>query len=475
MENKCKNNENVIAKAKITIDKIIEEKITFETFYNTSYSAINNLHKNVGGSIATLTLYLRDKGLYISSSIITRIGYLIIYAILFIAYFIFMVILAIFNYLQNNTIYQFMNIRLFDKNIDDTYYTYFLLLQDALKKIKKENNESKIEVIRDNIKKILKDNLEGYLINVGTYYKKYEKEKQIRLLADQESKRSDDAVDIADQTNKTAGQNATTSALAQIIAASIKAGSKSAATGLAAGLAALFGNWTEVFAGFVIVLVCIILIILFITGIYKPLEDIDKRIVDQIEEKKKKFNFNKDDTLLSSLSQISLQFELLFEKIQNAYKSFLEKLEFFNTFSNELISDARNYSLYPIETERESNEGICDNIYTFDYNFIMTIQNNDIDEIYKGKGGAKKVILLIKPMELQDHAKEIYGPEAIDEVTSLNANLDLDLDADKNYKYKISCGNPDNSANIFDATCKVNDIECTGDQPDVSNDYDGIN
>jgi Na+-transporting methylmalonyl-CoA/oxaloacetate decarboxylase gamma subunit len=284
----------------------------------------------------------------------------------------------------------------------------------------------------------------------------------------------DNEVDIADQTNKTAGQNATTGALAQIIAASIKAGSKSAATGLFATLLAFFGRWSEVFAGVVIVLVCIILIILFITGIYKPLEDIDKRIVDQIEEKKKKFNINKDDTLLSSLSQISLQFELLFEKIQNAYKSFLEKLEFFKTFSNELISDARNYSLYPIESERESNDGICDNIYTFDYNFIMNIEN-DIPEIYKGKGGANKVILLIKPTELQEHAKEIYGPEANDEVTYLNAKLDLDLDADKNYKYKLSCENPDNPANIFDATCKVNDIECTGDQPDVSNDYDGIN
>ena len=386
-----------------------------------------------------------------------------------------MVIFAIFNYLRNNTIYQFMNIILFDKNIDDTYYPYFLLLQDALKKIKKDNEESKIEVIRDNIKKILKDNLEGYLINVGTYYKKYEKEKQIRLLADQESKRLDNAVDIADQTNKTAGQNATTGALAQIIAASIKAGSKSAATGFFATLLAFFGRWSEVFAGVVIVLVCIILIILFITGIYKPLEDIDKRIVDQIEEKKKKFNINKDDTLLSSLSQISLQFELLFEKIQNAYKSFLEKLEFFKTFSNELISDARNYSLYPIETERESNDGICDNIYTFDYDFIMNIENNDIPEFYEGKGGANKVILLIKPMELKDHATKIYGPKANNEVTYLNAELVLDLDADKNYKYKISCVNSDNTSNIFDATCKVNDIECDSDQPDVSNDYDGIN
>jgi len=469
MENKCKNNENVIANAKKTIDKIIEEKITFETFFDTSYSAIHNLKKRVGGIATKPFLYLGVKDLD-NSNVFIKIGHGIIYAILFIAFFIFMVIFAILNYLSNNTIYQFMNIRLFDKNIDDTYYPYFLLLQDALKKIKKENNESKIEVIRDNIKKILKDNLEGYLINVGTYYKKYEKEKQIRLLADQESKRLDNAVDIADQTNKTAGQNATTSALAQIIAASIKAGSKSAAT----GLAALFGQWTEVFAGFVIVLVCIILIIVFITNIYKPLEIIDKGIYDQIDEKKKKINFNKDDTLFSSLSQISLQIELLFEKIQNAYKSFLEKLEFFKTFSNELISDARNYSLYPIETERVSNEGICDNIYTFDYNFIMNIEN-DIPEFYKGKGGANKVILLIKPMELQEHAKEIYGPEAIDEVTSLNAKLDLDLDADKNYKYKLSCENPDNPANIFDATCKVNDIECTGDQPDVSNDYDGIN
>lgn len=281
---------------------------------------------------------------------------------------------------------------------------------------------------------------------------------------------------IADENNIQSSNNANTGANGEVasrtIAASIKAGAKGVA-----GLAVFFKNWSDTFTGFVIVTLCIILIILVIFEIYAPSEIIDKRISEKIDEKRKEYKKYSDNTLFASLSRIPEQFQLLFDEIQYLYQSFVKRVVFFKDFSSEFISDARNYSSYPIELLREdaANGGIYDNIYTFDYEFIKGIGDSTVNSIYS-KGSQGNAILLIKPMDLKDHAKEIYGQTAdLSNLSKLNTSLDLEQDG-SNYKYKINCAGTGADKNIFSNNCTIADIEgiCGPEKQEGEDDYSKI-
>lgn len=473
-DNKCKNESEILRLAESVINDTRTKdtnpiKDIFSYTFNESYSKANktysffNPSSNANGSSG-------------GGNIVTKILGFIVAAIMFIILLFIYFIMAIWSYLNNNLLYKIINIELF-RTIDNHkhYYRKFILLSDGLIDLKKSKEEGGIKNIIDNrIEKILQDRLNSYLKDIGKIDKEYIEDRVRKNREKKEDREFQQRQNIADENNIQSSNNANTAANGAIasrgIAAAIKAGAKSGA----AIAVVLFKNWSDTFAGFVIVTLCIILIILVIFEIYAPSEIIDKRISEKIDEKRKEYKKYSDNTLFASLSRIPEQFQLLFDEIQYLYQSFVKRVVFFKDFSSEFISDARNYSSYPIELSREdaANGGIYDNIYTFDYEFIKGIGDSTIDSNYN-KGSQGNAILLIKPMDLKDHAKEIYGQTA--NLSKLNTSLDLEQDG-SNYKYKIKCTGTDADKNIFSSNCTIADIEgiCGPEKQEGEDDYSKI-
>ena len=470
-DNKCKNESEILRLAESVINDTRTKdtnpiKDIFSYTFNESYSNANkysSFNPSSNGSSS-------------GSNIFTKISGFIVFAIMFIGFLIYNFIMAIWSYLENNLFYKIINIELF-RTIDNhkNYYKKFILLSDGLIDLKKSKEEGGIKNIIDNrIEKILQDRLNSYLKDIGKIDKEYIEDRELKNRQKKEDREFQQRQNIADENNIQSSNNANATAngaiLSRGIAASIKAGAKSGA----ALAVVLFKNWSDTFAGFVIVTLCIILIILVIFEIYAPSEIIDKRISEKIDEKRKEYKKYSDNTLFASLSRIPEQFQLLFDEIQYLYQSFVKRVVFFKDFSSEFISDARNYSSYPIELSREdaANGGIYDNIYTFDYEFIKGIGDSTVNSIYS-KGSQGNAILLIKPMDLEDHAKEIYGQTA--DLSKLDTRLDLEQDG-SNYKYKINCAGTGAYKNIFSSNCTIADIEgiCGPEKQEGEDDYSKI-
>lgn len=454
-DNKCKNESEILRLAESVINDTRTKdtnpiKDIFSYTFKESYSRANKTSSFFNPS---------SNGSGSGGNIFAKILGFIVFAIMFIIFLFINFIGAIWSYLDNNSLYKGINIELF-QTIDNHkyYYKKFILLSDGLIDLKKSKEEGGIKNIIDNrIEKILQDRLNGYLKDIGKIDKEYIEDRERKGREKKEDKERELRQNIADDNNKQSADNASTAAggavVSRGIAASIKAGAKSGA----ALAVVLFKNWSDTFAGFVIVTLCIILIILVIFEIYAPSEIIDKSISEKIDEKRKEYKKYSDNTLFASLSQIPEQFQLLFDEIQLLYQSFVKRLVFFKDFSSEFISDARNYSSYPIELSREdaANGGIYDNIYTFDYEFIKGIGDSTVNSNYT-KGSQGNAILLIKPMDLKDHAKEIYGQTA--DLSKLKTSLDLEQDG-SNYKYTIKCTGAGADKNIFSSNCTIADIE----------------
>lgn len=475
-DNKCKNETEILRLAESVINDTRTKdtnpiKDIFSYTFNESYSTANKTYSFFNPSS-------NANGSGSGGNIVTKILGFIVAAIMFIIILFIYFIMAIWSYLNNNLLYKIIDIELF-RTIDNFkhYYKNFILLSDGLIDLKKSKEEGGIKNIIDNrIEKILQDRLNGYLKDIGKIDKEYIEDRELKNRQKKEDREFQQRQNIADENNIQSSNNANTGANGEVasrtIAASIKAGAKGVA-----GLAVFFKNWSDTFTGFVIVTLCIILIILVIFEIYAPSEIIDKRISEKIDEKRKEYKKYSDNTLFASLSRIPEQFQLLFDEIQYLYQSFVKRVVFFKDFSSEFISDARNYSSYPIELSREdaANGGIYDNIYTFDYEFIKGIGDSTVNSIYS-KGSQGNAILLIKPMDLKDHAKEIYGQTAdLSNLSKFNTSLDLEQDG-SNYKYKINCAGTGADKNIFSGNCTIADIEgiCGPEKQEGEDDYSKI-
>jgi len=443
-DNKCKNENDILRLAESVINDTITKdtnpiKDIFSYTFKKSYYKTSETYNLINSSIIN-----SDKKSGSNFEIIVAICAFIVSAILYIIFLFYYFIQAIWYYLEYNLLYKIINIELF-RTIDDhkQYYSKFILLSDGLIDLK-SNDEGDIKNIIDyRIEKILQDRLNGYLKDIGKI--------DIEYREDRERKGREKKIDNENNQHLfQEGINTLTNGSANIIVVAIKTLPQ-----FLYPVIIFFKNWSDTIAGFFIVTACIILIILFIFEIYAPPE-IDKKISEKFNDKMKKYNDNNDYTLFASLSRIPLQFELLFDEIQVLYQSFVKRVVFFKDFSSEFISDARNYSSYPFELSREDadNGGIYDNIYTFDYNFIINngIYNDDIKESQL----QGKAILLIRPMELKDHVKEIYGQTA--NLSKLNTSLVLEQDG-SNYKYTIKCTGADADKNIFSSNCTIADIE----------------
>jgi hypothetical protein len=470
-DNKCKNESEILRLAKSVINDTRTKdtnpiKDIFSYTFNESYSNAKD------GYFSTKERIFGDRKS--GNPFIWICAFIVAFFIFIISLFIYF-IMAIWSYLENNLFYKIINIELF-RTIDNHkhYYKRFILLSDGLINLKKSKEEGGIKNIIDNrIEKILQDRLNGYLKDIGKIDKEYIEDRELKNRQKKEDREFQQRQNIADENNIQSSNNANATANGEVASRTISASIRAGAKGVA-GIAVFFKNWSDTFAGFVIVTLCIILIILVIFEIYAPSEIIDKRISEKIDEKRKEYKKYSDNTLFASLSRIPEQFQLLFDEIQYLYQSFVKRVVFFKDFSSEFISDARNYSSYPIELSREdaANGGIYDNIYTFDYEFIKGIGDSTVNSIYS-KGSQGNAILLIKPMDLQDHAKEIYGQTA--DLSKFNTSLDLEQDG-SNYKYKIKCTGTDADKNIFSSNCTIADIEgiCGPEKQEGEDDYSKI-
>ena len=481
-DNKCKNEREILRLAESVINDTRTKdtnpiKDIFSYTFKESYSDAKN------GYFSTKERISGDRKS--GNPFIWICAFIVAFFIFIISLFIYF-IMAIWSYLNNNLLYKIIDIELF-RTIDNFkhYYKKFILLSDGLIDLKKSKEEGGIKNIIDNrIEKILQDRLNGYLKDIGKIDKEYIEDRERIGRQKKEDREFQQRQNIADENNKQSADNTATdgvnkfnTALTVELIRTTSKGAKGAGGGLLAAASILFSRWTDTIAGLFILIVCIILIIYFIFEIYAPSEFIDNSISEKIIEKRNKYYGNykeyKDNTLFASLSRIPEQFQLLFDEIQYLYQSFVKRVVFFKDFSSEIISDARNYSSYPIELSREdaANGGIYDNIYTFDYEFIKEIGDSTVNSIYS-KGSQGNAILLIKPMDLQDHAKEIYGQTAL---SKFNASLDLEQDG-SNYKYKINCAGTGADKNIFSSNCTIADIEgiCGPEKQEGEDDYSKI-
>lgn len=218
-----------------------------------------------------------------------------------------------------------------------------------------------------------------------------------------------------------------------------------------------FGKWTRPFAGLMILLFIIGIIILAVCLTYET-EDVDlDRESDSSgldtggmgdNNNRKRFTYDENTNIFDALYRLPGEIYSFINDFTIFYNEILKRITFFMNFSSEIMNDARNFGEDSIEYSRTDNinsEGINDNIYTFDALYIKELLkdiNNDLSkyiianaiDIDKGN----KVVHLIKPIDIEVYTKEITG---------LKVNIE-NINGDG--EYKIKC-----DGEFFDKSCKI--------------------
>ena len=218
-----------------------------------------------------------------------------------------------------------------------------------------------------------------------------------------------------------------------------------------------FGKWTRPFAGLMILLFIIGIIILAVCLTYET-EDVDlDRESDSSgldtggmgdNNNRKRFTYDENTNIFDALYRLPGEIYSFINDFTIFYNEILKRITFFMNFSSEIMNDARNFGEDSIEYSRTDNinsEGINDNIYTFDALYIKELLkdiNNDLSkyiiantiDIDKGN----KVVHLIKPIDISVYTKEITG---------LKVNIE-NINGDG--EYKIKC-----DGEFFDKSCKI--------------------
>lgn len=224
-----------------------------------------------------------------------------------------------------------------------------------------------------------------------------------------------------------------------------------------------FGKWTRPFAGLMILLFIIGIIILAVCLTYETEEvDLDRESDSSgldtggmgDNNNRKRFTYDENTNIFDALYRLPGEIYSFINDFTIFYNEILKRITFFMNFSSEIMNDARNFGEDSIEYSRTDNinsEGINDNIYTFDASYIKellkdiktdAIINNDLSkyiiantiDIDKGN----KVVHLIKPIDISVYTKEITG---------LKVNIE-NINGDG--EYKIKC-----EGEFFDKSCKI--------------------
>jgi hypothetical protein len=251
---------------------------------------------------------------------------------------------------------------------------------------------------------------------------------------------------------------------------------------------AWFGKWTRPFAGFMILLIILGIIIFVMYDSY----EIDDPDLDRNSElsglsggsggsgsNKKRFTYDENTNIFDALYRLPGEIYSFINDFTIFYNEFLKRITFFMNFSSEIMNDARNFAEDSIEYSRTDNinsEGINDNIYTYDASYIKSLidKNNSQeimnDDLVKNINAnvaklSDKVVHLIKPKDIADYTNTA--------VNGLSVNI-VNIGGDS--EYKIKC-----EGEFFDNSCKIkqfkadNVLGCKNiDNTPKDNDYNNI-
>ena len=227
-----------------------------------------------------------------------------------------------------------------------------------------------------------------------------------------------------------------------------------------------FGKWTRPFAGFMILLFIIGIIVLSVYFTYETDDvDLDRGGGDFSgldtggiggNNNRKRFTYDENTNIFDALYRLPGEIYSLTNDFTIFYNEILKRITFFMNFSSEIMNDARNFGEDAIEYSRTDNinsEGINDNIYTFDASYIKELLNkkatnaiktNDLFKYIMANSIDKKVVHLIKPNDNID----VYTNQKID---GLKVNIE-NINGDG--EYKIKC-----DGDFFDKSCKIKQLK----------------
>ena len=227
-----------------------------------------------------------------------------------------------------------------------------------------------------------------------------------------------------------------------------------------------FGKWTRPFAGFMILLFIIGIIVLSVYFTYETDDvDLDRGGGDFSgldtggiggNNNRKRFTYDENTNIFDALYRLPGEIYSFTNDFTIFYNEILKRITFFMNFSSEIMNDARNFGEDAIEYSRTDNinsEGINDNIYTFDASYIKELLNkkatnaiktNDLFKYIMANSIDKKVVHLIKPNDNID----VYTNQKID---GLKVNIE-NINGDG--EYKIKC-----DGDFFDKSCKIKQLK----------------
>jgi len=251
-----------------------------------------------------------------------------------------------------------------------------------------------------------------------------------------------------------------------------------------------FGKWTRPFAGFMILLFIIGIIVLSVYFTYETDDvDLDRGgdfsgldtggIGGNNNNNRKRFTYDENTNIFDALYRLPGEIYSFTNDFTIFYNEILKRITFFMNFSSEIMNDARNFGEDSIEYSRTDNinpEGINDNIYTFDAEYIKELLINNkatnpqinSEDLYKYisvNNMDKKVVHLIKPIDIAIYTNI--------QIPGLKVNIE-NINGDG--EYKIRC-----DGEFFDKSCKIKQFKgdtietCKNiDKTPKDNDYNNI-
>jgi hypothetical protein len=154
-----------------------------------------------------------------------------------------------------------------------------------------------------------------------------------------------------------------------------------------------FGKWTRPFAGFMILLIIIGIIVLSVYFTYETddvdldrggnFSDLDTGGIgsNNNNNNRKRFTYDENTNIFDALYRLPGEIYSFTNDFTIFYNEILKRITFFTNFSSEIMNDARNFGEDSIEYSRTDNinsEGINDNIYTFDAEYIKGLLINEL-------------------------------------------------------------------------------------------------
>jgi hypothetical protein len=225
-----------------------------------------------------------------------------------------------------------------------------------------------------------------------------------------------------------------------------------------------FGKWTRPFAGFMILLFIIGIIVLSVYFTYET-DDVDLDRGGNFSgletggigsnnnnnNNRKRFTYDENTNIFDALYRLPGEIYSFTNDFTIFYNEILKRITFFTNFSSEIMNDARNFGEDSIEYSRTDNinsEGINDNIYTFDAEYIKEllikkanphINSEDLYKYISVNNMDKKVVHLIKPIDIAIYTNI--------QIPGLKVNIE-NINGDG--EYKIRC-----DGEFFDKSCKI--------------------